>query len=244
MSTMTMETATLDRVQPRTTHAVAPRTAYATAPARPGAASLAETLSLRILDELDYGLMVVTELGKVCLANNLALRECAASGAIQLRNGHVLPRQPHQQEPFLKALAAARSGRRTLMTLQGEQPPVSLALVPVTDVVAPGPDAPAMLLVFGKRRVCEPLSVELYARAHNLTGAETTVLIELCNGLRPNQIAQHCGVALSTVRTQICSIRHKTGAASIGELVRMMIGLPPIIPALSRMNLAGDMLAA
>jgi DNA-binding CsgD family transcriptional regulator len=213
---------------------------------RPGATpyaghgATAESAVLRILDEIDYGLMLVTELGKVCLANHVALRECAASGTMQLRNGHVLPRQPHQQEPFLKALAASRQGRRAMMTLESELAPISLALVPVADSPVAGPDDAAMLLVFGKRRVCEPLSVEFYARSHHLTAAETTVLTELCNGLRPTEIAKRGGVALSTVRTQICSIRHKTGAASIADLVRMMIGLPPIIPALNRMNLAAE----
>jgi DNA-binding CsgD family transcriptional regulator len=201
-------------------------------------AALAEGLLLRILDEIDYGLMLVTDQGKVCMANHVALRECSATGAMQMRNGCVLPRDALQQEAFLRALVAWRSGRRTLLTLESGEAPVSLALVPVADAPVAEYDAPVMLLVFGKRRVCEPLSVEFYARSHRLTGAETTVLTELCNGLRPGEIAQRGGVALSTVRTQICSIRQKTGAASIAELVRMMIGLPPIIPALSRMTLA------
>jgi DNA-binding CsgD family transcriptional regulator len=157
---------------------------------------------------------------------------------MQMRNGCVLPRDVQQQEAFLRALATWRSGRRTLLTLDSDESQVSLALVPVADAPAALYDAPVMLLVFGKRRVCEPLSVEFYARSHRLTGAETTVLTELCNGLRPAEIAQRCGVALSTVRSQIGSIRQKTGAGSIAELVRMMIGLPPIIPALSRMALA------
>ena len=40
------------------------------------------------------------------------------------------------------------------------------------------------------------------------------------------------GVALSTVRTQINSIRAKTGAASIRALVRQVAVLPPLVSAL------------
>jgi len=39
-------------------------------------------------------------------------------------------------------------------------------------------------------------------------------------------------VAVSTVRTQIGSIRAKTGAASISELVRQVAVLPPLVGAL------------
>ena len=38
---------------------------------------------------------------------------------------------------------------------------------------------------------------------------------------------------MSTVRTQITSIRMKTGARSIGELVRLVTVLPPIVPVLA-----------
>ena len=42
------------------------------------------------------------------------------------------------------------------------------------------------------------------------------------------------GVAVSTVRSQIGSIRHKTGAESIRALVRQVAVLPPVKGALGR----------
>ena len=51
--------------------------------------------------------------------------------------------------------------------------------------------------------------------------------------MKPAQIARAAGVAMSTVRTQITSVRLKTGARSIGELVRLVTVLPPIIPLLN-----------
>jgi DNA-binding CsgD family transcriptional regulator len=65
-----------------------------------------------------------------------------------------------------------------------------------------------------------------------LTPAETRVLELLCAGVRPTEIAGRAGVAVSTVRTQIGSIRAKTGAASIRELVRQVAVLPPLVGAL------------
>jgi DNA-binding CsgD family transcriptional regulator len=71
-----------------------------------------------------------------------------------------------------------------------------------------------------------------FVRSVNLTPAETRVLELLCSGVRPTAIARQQNVAVSTVRTQIGSIRAKTGAASISELVRQVAVLPPLVGAL------------
>jgi DNA-binding CsgD family transcriptional regulator len=86
--------------------------------------------------------------------------------------------------------------------------------------------------VLGKRQVCEKLSVQGFARSLAMTPAETRVLELLCAGVRPTEIAQRQGVAVSTVRTQIGSLRAKTGAGSIRELVRQVAVLPPLVGAL------------
>jgi DNA-binding CsgD family transcriptional regulator len=72
----------------------------------------------------------------------------------------------------------------------------------------------------------------MYARRHGLTAAEMHVLRALCEGLPPAEIAAEFGVKLATVRTQVASIRSKTEAASIRELVSRVAALPPIVPAL------------
>jgi DNA-binding CsgD family transcriptional regulator len=94
--------------------------------------------------------------------------------------------------------------------------------------------------LFGKRRVCEQLSVHGFARAHGLTAAETRVLEALCNGAKPNEIADRQGVLISTVRTQIGSIRAKTGAQSIPDLVRQVAVLPPLVGTLRAAAAARD----
>lgn len=86
--------------------------------------------------------------------------------------------------------------------------------------------------MFSKRQVCEALSVEAFARGHGLTGAETQVLKALSDGTTPHEAAQMLGVRLSTVRTQIGSIRAKTGAPSIRALVQQVACLPPLVTAL------------
>ena len=90
----------------------------------------------------------------------------------------------------------------------------------------------AVLLVLGKRQVCGQLAVQWFARVHGLTPAETRVLESLCNGLEPREVAQLNHVGLATVRTQIGSIRAKTGADSIRSLVGQVAKLPPMVSSL------------
>ena len=87
------------------------------------------------------------------------------------------------------------------------------------------------LLTFGKRHACETLTIDFFARSQGLTGAEGRVLQALCNGAKPKEIANQCDVAISTVRSHICSIRVKTQTANIRELVDRVAMLPPITPA-------------
>ncbi len=106
---------------------------------------------------------------------------------------------------------------------------VSLSVVPLEP--AEGGHR-AVLLVFGKRAVCESLSIDGFARSHGLTAAETRVLVALCGGVPPAAAARQLGVAVSTVRSQIGSIRLKTGAESIRALVQQVAVLPPVKGAL------------
>jgi DNA-binding CsgD family transcriptional regulator len=84
----------------------------------------------------------------------------------------------------------------------------------------------------GKRTVCERLTVQWFARAHALTPTETRVLEALCEGDQPREVAARHQVGMATVRSQIGSIRNKTGAESIRELVRRVAVLPPMRCAL------------
>jgi DNA-binding CsgD family transcriptional regulator len=139
-------------------------------------------------------------------------------------------RSPQDVVRLHDALAGARRGLRKMLTLDEAARRLSLAVIPLC---LPGQQGmPATLLLMGKRRVCEGLSVQCYAREHGLTSAETRVLEGLCSGLGPRELTEKHGVGMSTVRTQIGSIRTKTGAESIRDLVRRVASLPPMVSIL------------
>jgi len=187
----------------------------------------------RMLDEIDYGMLMVNADAHVLYANHAARHELDGQHPLRLLGQSLVTHRGEDVAPLCEALAAAQRGLRRLLTLGEGQQRVSVSVVPLPgDMAGAGAAGHATLLVLGKRQMCAPLSVQGFARSMQLTPAETRVLDMLCNGVRPTEVATRQGVALSTVRTQIGSIRAKTGAASIRELVRQVGLLPPLVGAL------------
>ena len=190
------------------------------------------------LDEIDYGMLLLTDEVQAIHVNHAARAELDAAHPLQLLGRTLRARHPHDVLPLADALhAAARRGLRKLLTLGDGAQRISVSVVPLAL-----PDAasePVTLVMLGKRQVCEVLSVQGFAHSHGLTAAEARVLACLCQGVPPNGIAEQTGVKISTVRTQICSIRQKTGAASIRALVQQVAVLPPLMGVLR--GLAGAM---
>lgn len=185
---------------------------------------------MRMLDEIDYGMLLVGEDAELHYLNHAARIECDGAHPLQLQGKNLRAQRPKDAVPLHDALAAAQRGLRKLVTLGEGEHRVCVSVVPLCG----GADDQGLptLLVLGKRQVCEQLSVRGFARAVGLTPAETRVLEQLCAGVRPAEIARRAGVKIATVRTQIGTARAKTGAGSIRELVSMVAVLPPLVGAL------------
>jgi DNA-binding CsgD family transcriptional regulator len=187
-------------------------------------AAHAASLAL-MLDEIDYG-MLLSDGQTVLHANHVARSELDAEHPLQLLGRELRLRRPQDVAPLRGALADARHrGLRRLLAIGEDTHRITLAVVPLAG-------AELTLLVFGRRQVCPALTSHWFARSHGLTPAEARVLALLCDGHAPGAIARQQGVAISTVRTQIGSMRAKTGAASIRALVRQVAVLPPLVSAL------------
>lgn len=183
-----------------------------------------------MLDEVDYPMLLVAPGMALLHANTTALRQLNGRCPLQVARGQlVVPRAPDLAQLSRAVDAACGRGLRGLIRLGNEYDgETAVAVVPLQL----GPGSTATLLMLARSRVCEELSVHCYAREVGLTAAETRVLSALCAGHSPHAIALAHGVALSTVRTQIGSLRAKTGAGDIGELVRKVVVLPPLVNAL------------
>ena len=193
------------------------------------------------LDEIDYGMLLLTDETRAIHVNHVARAELDDAHPLQLLGRELCALYPHDGPALADALhAAARRGLRKLLTLGSGAQRVSLSVVPLTSPDEPG--WPVTLVMLGKRQVCEVLSVQGFASSHGLTAAETRVLAALCRGTPPTEIAAQLGVRIATVRTQIGNIRLKTGTDSIRDLVRQIAVLPPLMGVLR--GVAGQASAA
>ena len=194
-------------------------------------ASAQAALLMRVLEEIDYGMLLVDGDGALRYANQLGLRQLLAGGPLRLSHGRLTAADAADEHMLASVLFDAQRGRRRLFNAGHNGSAVSVAVVPMP---AGDDDAPETLalLVFGKRRDADTLTIDFYARMHGLTAAELTVLKRLCGGMRPKEVAREQDVAISTVRSHICSIRTKTQTASIPELIDRVAVLPPITPAM------------
>lgn len=183
------------------------------------------TLLARALDEVDFGIALLRADGEVLHLNHRARRALYGEGPLQVQGNRLVAHEPCTLARLHHALHdAAQRGLRRLLSCGPQAAPLLAALVPVQPGIA--------ALLLGRTEVCEDLSIQCFARQHELTSAETRVFAALGRGAVPSEIAREQGVKLSTVRTQIASVRQKTGAASIGALVRLAAGLPPMVSAL------------
>jgi DNA-binding CsgD family transcriptional regulator len=218
------------RPQPRADVSAGQPSDYDGPERRSGGAALGRHL-LAMLDEVDYGLLLVSADARVAHVNQAARVELDASHPLRVL-GHELRARNQQDAALLHgAFVNARRGMRRLLILRDGDRHVNVSIVPLAVPFAVEPAA-GILIILGKRQVCEQLSIQGYARVHRLTPAETRVLIALSQGTQPNDIAVQQGVAISTVRTQINNIRLKTGALSIAALVRQVAVLPPLMSTL------------
>jgi DNA-binding CsgD family transcriptional regulator len=183
-----------------------------------------------MLDEIDYGMVLLSEGSQVLHVNHAARAELDGDHPLQLQGRELRARLQQDVAPLHDALQAAARGLRRLVTLGERDDAFTVAVVPLGAMATGAPQA--TLLLLSKRRVCESLSVQWFARTHSLTPTETRVLEALCLGLDPREVAEQHGVGLATVRTQIGSIRAKTGSESIRDLVRRVAVLPPMVSSL------------
>ncbi len=207
-----------------------------TGPERRSADSALSRCLAQILDEVDYGMLLLDADGRLLHLNQVARAELDDGHPLQMLGSELRARHSRDVVPLHEALAAAaRRGLRRLLSLGDGDMHIGVAVVPLPTAVA---GQHATLVLMGKRAVCEDLSVQCYARSHHLTPAEERVLSQLCRGVTPRQIAQAHGVGIATVRTQIGCVRSKTQTSSIRALVSLVAKLPPMISVLRSAGVA------
>lgn len=213
--------------------------------------TLPAELAWAVVDQIDYPVLVV-DLGlAVHFANRAAAQLLAQAESPWWLDGHQLA-TCHAGE--LEALRLTVEGvafrrTRTLQTLHDARGLVlPVAVIPLTSPTEGGQGHAGacgrVLLMAARADVCDPLSLDVYARACGLTPTENQVMRDLARGMAPAEVAQALKVEINTVRSHVTSIRTKTGYSSIRHLLTQLGRLPPLSLRLPGERGAGDGAAA
>ena len=184
-----------------------------------------------VLDELDYGIALLGADQTVLHLNFSARRDLLRLHGLKLVDGRLQAPAGPDAAVLTRALEdALLHSRRCLVGIGAIERRSYVGVVPLTR----GESAAVIgaVVIFGRAAVCSPLSLHWFSKDNGLTPAESQVLETICNGARPVEVAGAHGVALSTIRSQIGTIRQKTRTESVFELVREAAFLPPLVGAL------------
>ncbi len=83
--------------------------------------------------------------------------------------------------------------------------------------------------------MCNGVSQHFFARANGLTPTEARVTGELCRAKDVSEAAETLHISVSTARTHVKNILHKTGEQNLRALLLRLGMLPPVS---SRVELA------
>lgn len=204
---------------------------YSPANTMPGLAAeriLQTEFAWRVLEEIDYGLLLVSPTGVLQHANLLARQELSRGKPLRVERGLVVGHLPQHTQEITRGVQAASRGRRQMLILREGDTSLPVACVPLFHPYES--ECSSVLLMLARQTGTQNLNLTFFSRFHGLTPAEESVLRALCEGLEVHEIARVNGVSECTVRTQVRSLRDKTGINSIRLLVQRVATLPPVVP--------------
>lgn len=191
-----------------------------------GHEQVARTRFLAVVDALATPTMVLDGDGRLVHANGAAEALLKAGTHLVLRSGVVMPAGGH--DPVAPRDRTTEEGRTLVL---GDGPETKLATVlPLAAgrrlELAGGRLGYAVFVQDGGLQA--PLGAEVIGKAYKLTGSELRVLLSLAQGSTLRQIADHYGLSLETVRSQLKSLFAKTGTRRQSELVKLVVSAAPV----------------
>jgi DNA-binding CsgD family transcriptional regulator len=185
-----------------------------------------ESTFTRLLDQLSYGVLIVSSTARLIAANAAARGELARRRPFVMERGILSAADEHDVASVREALSKATMGKRSLLMLSnGDAASLPVAVLPVIPCAQPEPGA---AFVLSRSMLCDPLMLCFYARGKGMTRTEEVVLGMLGEGRTAPEIAAELRLATSTVRTHIQSLCKKAGATSTRAVMNQLARLPPL----------------
>lgn len=196
--------------------------------------------ALDALNLLPTGIVITDAAAHVLFANSAAERLNREAGGISLQGGRI-GADNHSQTTEVRAklhhaVLSAEAGRLvagwsialkrlpprrplllTISPLWGNHLKTSLGFL----------DRPYGILFINDPDSVQETQVELFQRLYGLTTSEALILKHLCDGLKPQDIADHLHVSIKTVRTHLSNLFAKTSTSRQPELMRLALASQP-----------------
>jgi DNA-binding CsgD family transcriptional regulator/PAS domain-containing protein len=210
----------IDRVLPHLQRALQLRARLADETAR-------LSLGTAALEALTLGVVVTDREGVVLLANPAAEALAQASGALSLgAQGRPLAAAHPPETRRLLALvgetAAGGPGGALLLSRPFGIAAVAASVAPLPRRLRDGLPLGAALLVLRDLGGAPPDLAATLTGLFGLTPAEAGLARALLAGRRPEEVAEARGVKLTTVRSQLSQVLHKTGVRRQSELAALL----------------------
>jgi DNA-binding CsgD family transcriptional regulator len=174
-----------------------------------------------VFEDLAEGIAVVSVEGRLIFANAQA-RKIIGILYPKCKHGADICADNAESKALKKALhQVAVKKKRSLLEIKAFDEPTLVLLSPLS---AAGKGL--VLVTFGTPVYMALAGLKAFAALYNLTMAELGVLEKFARGVKPTQIAASNNVALSTINTQLASIRSKTETSSALELTAKLTKIP------------------
>lgn len=194
-----------------------------------------QALTLRLLEGLHVGVMLVDRACRPLVVNAAANRLLKASRWFSARSGRVRPVHPAAVAEFERrvALAASASAGSTLASggILSLRDPLDSDLVVLiapfrsTDLCF-GPMQPVAAVIFMDPDAATTPAARNIAEVYGLTQAEGRLVAALARGRNLVAAARENGISLNTAKTQLRSVFLKTGFERQTDLVAAVLGHP------------------
>lgn len=180
------------------------------------------------VDTISPPLLLLDKQGKVVFANERAQEFLESNDTLKVVDGRltVTSGQPAR----LDALLGDRRTEETLLGITRPSDKGNLWLIrvpmPLEGNAPPDARRPAIALMIHDATAIDRIDLEGFAKVHGLSRAEARIMNLLLEHASLPPIAQALNVTLHTVRSQLRTIRGKTGAHRQAELIRMLMSWP------------------
>lgn len=196
--------------------------------------------ALSVLDQIDTGVVVVTDTAEIVVANRAASRILEArDGLYASRSNTLTPLSETAETLLLQSISEVsatakgendRSGQIVALPKRSSDTSLIAVVSPLRDAemeIDKGLTGALVTLIDPMRPVT--IQADIVATAYGLTKAEARVADLLLQGLTNTEISERIGVGPETIKSQISSVLAKSGCKSRVSFIWRVFQLSPPI---------------